>query len=565
MQLVSRAALAPSRLSVLAERPFLVLGPLIVAQWIAVLVFTTKTVHNGLLFYQGGDQTYFYTTAWSLSEGRLPRTGIGYAWPLVEAPIALIAGSSFLDALPWLLGLQFLVLLPASLLLVYALATHIGGRPFGYWAAALWVALPYLTIPLFVHRYHPQFVEQFMPHALGLSALGDFPSTVALLLAAWLVFRALDDADLVAAAIAGVVAGFAVGIKPANLLFLPAPFVALAIARRWREAVWFGVALAPAFLALALWKARGLGSLPVLSVVQVPGAAMLPVAAGLGSLTDQLDWQRLQDNFDGLREFFWSVRVLEVVPLAGLVAVARFSIAQGAFLAVWLGTFVALKGASDGASMSSGSFFRLLMPAFPAFFLLAASIPLLVPTVGPRIAEAFPAPRRPLKWRSRPVVAGLVVLAAVPLVAVVMLPTARGPSTASDYSRDLFLPVDSSFRPVARAGPGGVELRWKGRGARGSTVQYQVWRSEPVRPAADRQPPPVLDGIRCRTAGGGAADCAIEMDVLGATSTTSFRDEHAPPGRWVYRVGLLAGWRSEPETADLVVISAPVTVTVASG
>lgn len=536
------------------------LGPLVVAQWIAVLVFTTQTEHNGLLFYQGGDQTFFYTTAWALSEGHVPRTGIGYAWPLVEAPIALLAGPSFLAALPWLLGLQFLVLLPASLLLVYALATHIGGRPFAYWAAALWVFLPYLAVPLFVDRYHTQLVEQFMPHALGLSGLGDFPSTVALLLAAWLVLRALDDADLVAGVLGGLVTGFAIGIKPANLVFLPTPFLALAVARRWREGLWFGAALVPALVTLAVWKYRGLGSLPVLAVSAVPGVAMLPVAV-LDDLTRQVSWDRLRENFDGLREFFWSVRVLEVIPLAGAVAIARFSLAKAAFFAMWLGAFVVLKGSSEGASMASGSFFRLLMPAFPAFFLLAAAIPLLVPTVGPRIAEAYRVRRRSLRWTSRPVLATAVVLGLLPLVVVSALPRVSEPTTANDFSRDLFLPVDHGWKPRAAAG----RIEWPGRSGGGSTVQYLVWRSEPVRPAADRQPPPVQDGLRCRAVGGGATDCAVEMDTLGTTATTSFRDEAAPPGRWVYRVGLLAGWRSEPETADLLLVSDPVTVTVTAG
>jgi hypothetical protein len=561
MQLVRALPLAQSRLAVLAERPVLVLTPLVVAQWIAVLVFTTTTVHNGPLFYQGGDQTFFYTTAWSLSEGELPRTGIGYAWPLVEAPIALIAGASFLTGLPWLLALQVLVLLPAALLLVYAIATHVGGRLFGYWAAALWVAVPYLAVPLFVDRYHTQFVEQFLPHALGLSGLGDFPSTVALLLAAWLVLRALDDADVVAAVLAGLAAGFAVGIKPANLLFLPAPFLALAVARRWREGIWLAAALLPALLTLAVWKYRGLGSLPVLAFSAVPGLAMVPLA-GVGDLTRQLDWQRLQDNFDGLREFFWSVRVLEVLPLAGAVAVARFSIAKAVFFGSWLGVFLVLKGASDGASMSSGSFFRLLMPAFPAFFVLVAAIPLLVPTVGPRIAEAYRVRRRPLDRRSPPVIAAVVLLGVVPLVAVTVLPRADGPTTANDFSRDLFVPIDASWDVVARAGPGGVELSWDEQDAAGTTVHYQVWRSEPVRPAADRVPPPVVDGVRCREVSGGATDCAVEMDLLGTTDRTRFRDETAPPGRWVYRVGLLAGWRSEADTSDLLLVSdsAPVTV-----
>jgi hypothetical protein len=103
-------------------------------------------------------------------------------------------------------------------------------------------------------------------------------------------------------------------------------------------------------------------------------------------------------------------------------------------------------------------------------------------------------------------------------------------------------------------------VRWDGRDAAGVGVHYQVWRSEPERPAADRRPPPVLEGLRCRDEGG-AIDCAVEMDLLGTTDATTFVDR-PPPGRWVYRVGLLAGWRGEPETADLFVVSGPATVDV---
>ncbi|MGH3103922.1 MAG: hypothetical protein ACRDN6_07500, partial [Gaiellaceae bacterium] len=320
----------------------------------------------------------------------------------------------------------------------------------------------------------------------------------------------------------------------------------------------------PALLALAVWKQRGLGELPVLSAPELRVAASAAVAAlpvaGIGEMV-KLDWEHLQENFDGLREFFWSVRVLEVVPIAGAVAVARFSFAKAAFFGAWLAAFLVFKGSSDEASMASGSFFRLLMPAFPAYFLLAVSIPLLVPTVGPRIAAAYRVGRDRLRWRSPRFAAAAVLLGLVPLAIVSALPVLEKPLTASDFSKDLFLPINRSFDVTGSATAAGVELQWPETPAGATSVQYQVWRSPPVKPAADAVPPPVLEGIRCRTVSGGAQDCAIEMDVLGATGTRSWRDL-PPPGRWTYRVGVLAGWRGVPESADLVVISDPVTVTV---
>jgi hypothetical protein len=53
----------------------------------------------------------------------------------------------------------------------------------GYLAATIWVFGPYVVVPLWDHRYHAKYVEQFLPQALGLTGLGDFPSMVALLVA----------------------------------------------------------------------------------------------------------------------------------------------------------------------------------------------------------------------------------------------------------------------------------------------------------------------------------------------------------------------------------------------
>ena len=37
---------------------------------------------------------------------------------------------------------------------------------------------PFVAIPLFVERYHAQYVDQFLPQPLGLTAMADFPSMV---------------------------------------------------------------------------------------------------------------------------------------------------------------------------------------------------------------------------------------------------------------------------------------------------------------------------------------------------------------------------------------------------
>src|SRR5919197_4583772 len=377
--------------------PWVVLAPIVVAQWIGLVIFAAVVRHNGWLFYQGGDQTVFYTDAWSLGHGHIPEAEIGYGWSFVLSPVAAIFGSNILSALPLIVLFQTIVLLPVAICCVYGIAARVGGRLLGYLAAALWVFAPFLSIPLWDQRYHAKYVEQFLPQAFGMTGLGDFPSMVCVLVAAYFCVRALDTHDLLDAALGGLAAGFAIGIKPANALFLAGPFLAFAAARRVRQGGAFGLALLPPLVALVLWKYKGLGHLPFLT----PAPKALAVGAGgfgagdlpLGLVVSRyfhFDWYRMHQNSLELREFFWSTRLLQWLPLAGFLAAARRSWPKALLLGGWLGAFVLVKGSSDQASIESGILLRLFLPGFPPILILAALIPLLVPTVGPRLWERFP-------------------------------------------------------------------------------------------------------------------------------------------------------------------------------
>ena len=46
-----------------ARQPWSILVALLVLQWLALLVFAASVQHNGWLYYQGGDQTYYWTGA----------------------------------------------------------------------------------------------------------------------------------------------------------------------------------------------------------------------------------------------------------------------------------------------------------------------------------------------------------------------------------------------------------------------------------------------------------------------------------------------------------------------
>jgi hypothetical protein len=90
-------------------------------------------------------------------------------------------------------------------------------------------------------------------------------------------------------------------------------------------------------------------------------------------------------NMAGLREYFWSHRVLQWLPVAGAIAVARRSVPVALALAAWLGGYVLFRAAQPDVGLADGELFQALLPVFPAFALLAASLPLLVPTLAARL------------------------------------------------------------------------------------------------------------------------------------------------------------------------------------
>ena len=549
----------------LAVRPLYVLGVLVLAQWLTVLSWALTVRHNGWLYYQGGDQTYYYSSAWSIAHGHIPQSPIGYGWSLLLAPLAGIAGTNILGALPAIVVLQAAVLLPLGLLGVYGIGERIAGRTLGYLAAAGWIVAPFLATPGFVHRYHERWVEQFLPQAFGFTGLADFLSMIVVVGAAYVFLRALDTDGAADAAIAGLLTGFAIGVKPANVLFVAGPALAVLVARRWRVAVVYGVAILPAVLALALWKEKGLGHLPLFSssgsgvrIAAGATAAGLPVA-GLPGYLD-LNWSNLGANMAQIREFFWSMRLVEWLPLAGLVAVARASLAKAAFLGGWLAAFVFIKGTSGSTGVQNATFWRLLMPAWPAYLLLAVSLPLLVPGVARALKRHVPVPRT-LAWRSVPVVAAAAALAAVPVVAMAALPAAHGRAIVDDYDFNTLVPVaDFGLRATVHGSE--VTLTWSRRHSAGVNEFYRVYQSRPSGQTPVGGLSEYRDGIACVSQRSGASSCRLLMHLLPPTRATHAVNEPGPGGQ-TYRVALLANWIDDTGKGDVLLVSEPVTVTVA--
>jgi hypothetical protein len=522
------------------------LAAVLAGQVLVTVALFVSVEHNEWLTYQGGDQIWLLTSGWLLGQGTIPFALVGWGWPLAVAPLSWLTGASSIQMLPLTTGLQVLVLGPIATLAVYDIATRIAGRAAGLWCAIGFVIAPIAVTPLFVERYRELWTDQVLVQVYGLTQLADFPSTVLVLVAAALVLRSLDEGAFREAALAGAVAGLAAGTKPSNYLFLVGPGLAYLVARRWREGLVFAAMLAPATLTLIVWKQRGLGTIPAL------GAGAVHVATGpigalpLGdSFLDRfpLHLDNWNENMSNLREFFWSARLAQWAPLAGAIAVARRSPPAAALLLGWLLAYVVVKGSSDVASIENGSFWRLVMPALPAYFLLVVSIPLLVPTLarrlGPRLTP--PPPRRPGR---RAVVAVVAALALVPLGAVLAATPQTGPEQAIDVN-NILVPVDGDTVTlhVQRVGESEV-LTWDDATTRARTF-YKVYRTEGA--GAD---------VFCKTDGGDR--CELQMLELETTRERRYVDASPEPGV-TYRIGVAANWLDDTSEGDVFVLSPPVT------
>jgi hypothetical protein len=261
-------------------------------------------------------------------------------------------------AFAWLL---VLVGLPVALFCLYRIASALGGRWLGLLSAAVWVVVPFAMIRLFDPRYRVTYENRIVPRALGLTESGEFPTMVVLLVACLFVLRALRDGRP-RALLGGLAAGAAAMIDAAGLLFVPAVLVALVAAGRRRLVVAFALGLLPGIVVVL---SRHTGD-----------------AIAFGS------WHQLKQNGIFIREFFYSLRVLEYLPVAGFLAVGRRSIPAALLIGGWFATFLFIQGTSS--AVADYTFWRPMLPALPAYVLLASALPLLVPAPRAFRAAFFP-------------------------------------------------------------------------------------------------------------------------------------------------------------------------------
>ncbi|HWN22527.1 MAG TPA: hypothetical protein VNP93_11175, partial [Gaiellaceae bacterium] len=80
-----------------------------------------------------------------------------------------------------------------------------------------------------------------------------------------------------------------------------------------------------------------------------------------------------------------SQRLIQWLPIAGAIAVGRRSLPLALLLGGWFGSWVATAATRVGTGLEDGELVRVLLPALPAWVLLAAALPLLVPTLATRL------------------------------------------------------------------------------------------------------------------------------------------------------------------------------------
>jgi hypothetical protein len=537
-------------------RPATLLVPAIAIQWLTTLGLALTVRHNGWLYYQGGDQLWYYVSGWLLGHGHIPLALVGNGWPVLLAPIAAVGGPRLVPALPAIVLLDVLVLGPVALLCIYGIAKQIGGKLFGYWAVLLWLTVPFIGIKFTDYLYHQRYTELTLPQGFGLTAMADFPAMVAVLVCVYFALRVLERPDPVLALAAGLAAGIAISIKPSSSVFLGGLALGLLYRRRLAAAAYVVAGLVPALATLALWKYRGYGFVPLF---HAQGSTRLALGAHQELLAFNplhkyihFNWHQLNLNLLQIKEHFWSLRVVEWLVIAGLIGLARRSLTAVLVVGGWFAAFVVTKATYQFAGVNDASVFRIMMPSYPAFILLLASLVYLFPGRHRARFEATPSPvARPFARRRLGLLAGAAaVFGLYPFTLVATASPLRGPNPNAYEAFGLLRSIDPSLRLKAAVVGHRVQLHWQDSQPTGTRAFYRIWRTN----APD-------GGATCVPVAHAVDNCQLAMDDLGAHARGRFVDK---PGRgtWTYRLGFAANWLNSPLYGDIFSLGPPVAVRV---
>jgi hypothetical protein len=266
--------------------------------------------------------------------------GHGQGWPRATGSVVVAA-----------------CLLAAEVALVYAVMHLVAGRVAALFAGLVLVAGPVILARRYFQSgggeppidYRTVYRHDVLPTELGLVHRAGLVAACLLLASAWLVVARTRLPAWSTAALGGAAAAAAALVFPHAWLVLAAP-VAATLVRR---------------------DARGVGATLVTAAV---GLAALAVFREVPHVA--FGWHQMGRSLDSVREFSWSRRLLEYLPLAGVVGLARRSGPAAAFFAVVLVAAVILPLSRP---LDLTAYLLVIVPGIPAYWLLTASIPFLVP------------------------------------------------------------------------------------------------------------------------------------------------------------------------------------------
>jgi hypothetical protein len=527
--------------------PVYILAPLGALQVGLTAWFATQTAHNGWVWYSGGDATEYWMEQWALGHLFFPRATVGWALPVFYAWMSHLAGPSLAQGLAVVVVLQAGVLLTLALVFFWGIADLLYGRLFAAWASLLWVLAPVLLVFGFrQHRFRESFENYFLaPHWYGLTNMADFPSVVAVLGCAYLTLRACANHRWSDAVMGGLVGGLLIGIKPANAYFLPAVAIPLLATRRPYVIAAWTAALVPGLAILFVWKERGLGHVPLTAFDSHRLAAPYHPAPAHHSLRRYFPWDphHLGQQLIFMREYFWSVRFLEYLAVAGALGALRRRPVRGLFLVVWVGAFLILKGSNSTAEINTTSYFRITQPGIAGLVLLVASIVFLAPRLGRRDRIERDPPRA---VGPRAVAATVVVTVIAPLALLYSAHPTTPPhwrfARYNEHATEAI--VTDDLRARAQSSGGHVQLTWGPVSVAPSKAQYILFKATQG-----------TDG--CYRPQAGAPECFLSVIPL---TITNGNQATVPKGNDIYRIGLASNFANEPNGADLMLLGPPVTV-----
>lgn len=365
-------------------------------QWVITAGVAIASAHDGAIYGDSSAARRVIADASRVANGAIPPTGAPL-YSLLLAPLArTTTNSETISSI--VTTLTIAILAPVASYCILDIAQRIAGRAYAIAVAAVWLLLPIASVRFFNDQYKSTYVDDVLPALYGLTVHPGYVAMVLSLAAAMFALRATADVPRAAFA-SGLMAAAAAACLPVAAGIIGGVVLALGAARRWRGLLEALAGIAAGIAPTLIWRHRAIEQ-----------------AITLG----RPSWNGFQASMANMREFSFSNRLFQWLPIAGTIGMFRLARPAAAMIAGWI-AIATLVGPATAPSFTRGVFLLELVPAWPAYALAVAAIPALLPTLVRRLrSQTTPAPTADVV--SRAAVWALVTLVVViPAVAALVL------------------------------------------------------------------------------------------------------------------------------------------------